>query len=87
MHNELGKVYEKEGRVGKAVEYYRKAVLINPYAAAAHYNLGQALERAGLLQKAFEHYGRFMQLGDPAYIEAEEQLRDRLKKQYGLKLK
>jgi tetratricopeptide (TPR) repeat protein len=86
LHNELGKIYKKDGKIGRALEYYRLAAQLDPRNAAVQYNLGKILEQAGMINQALQHYASFLAQDPPAYRAAAETLRRRLKAQYGLTL-
>ena len=84
--NELGKYYEKNSADHLALNYYRRATKANEFNAAAHYNLGQMLERSGAIRDALNHYRMFLNHSSKVYHEAEMALRDRIERQYGIRL-
>jgi Flp pilus assembly protein TadD len=56
IHNNLGNVLTKKGRLQEAILHYTKALEINPNYAAAHSNLGVALADQGRFGEAIKHY-------------------------------
>ncbi|ODN31466.1 hypothetical protein A4H02_00805 [Fervidobacterium thailandense] len=40
VYNNLGNIYRREGLLAKAVEMYRKAILLEPRFALAYFNMG-----------------------------------------------
>jgi Flp pilus assembly protein TadD len=56
IHNNLGNVFTKKGRLQEAISHYTKALEIDPNYAAAHSNLGVALADQGRLEEAIKHY-------------------------------
>jgi tetratricopeptide (TPR) repeat protein len=52
----LGRIYEQEGQLPQAEEFYSRAVKVNPTFADAHYDLARLLARRGLHGAAIEHY-------------------------------
>lgn len=61
-HHNLGKAYEAEGMIDKAIEHYLIALLSEPNAARIHNNLGNAYRTRGMRSKAVEHYERAISL-------------------------
>jgi tetratricopeptide (TPR) repeat protein len=55
-HNNLGLVLAARGRLGEAIDQYRKALEIEPGYALAHNNLGLALARSGRVEEAIDQY-------------------------------
>jgi len=55
-HNNLGNALKEVGRVGDAVEHYRKAIRFKPDYYEAHSNLADALEKIGRTDEAISHY-------------------------------
>jgi tetratricopeptide (TPR) repeat protein len=62
IHNNLGNVLTKKGRLQEAISHYSKALEINPHYAAAHSNLGVALAGQGRLEDAITHYSAALRL-------------------------
>ena len=56
VHNNLGNIYFRQGRIDKAAKHYTESVRINPSFALAHNNLGAAMLRAGNIEKAIFHF-------------------------------
>ena len=61
----LGNIYFLLGEFGKAVEYLKKAVSINPSDLSVHFNLGLAYKRLGMFSKAEEEFRRVLEI-DPS---------------------
>jgi tetratricopeptide (TPR) repeat protein len=61
-HYNLGRIYEDEGKLDKSIEYYRRAVLINPAYPEAHYNLARLLAREGMREEAIDHYRQVLRI-------------------------
>jgi len=53
------------GQFTASVEYFRKALMIDPGQASYHYYLGLALDRSGQPEEALREYRRAVQLGGP----------------------
>ena len=54
--NELGSVLGEQGKIGKALQYFRQAVQFDPDYAKAQYNLAKVLEAQGNTGQAINHY-------------------------------
>ena len=54
----------RPGRLDEAIDYYRKAVQLDPDYAWAHHNLANALRIKGRLDEAYDHYQQVIRL-DP----------------------
>lgn len=54
-YNNIGTIYEKQGKQKLARRAYDKALKLNPDVAAAHYNLGRLLLAEGKADEALEH--------------------------------
>ncbi len=54
----LGFAYAAKGDEDKCIEYYEKALALNPDYSDIHYNLATVFERRGELSDAEEHYTR-----------------------------
>ncbi len=67
MRKAIGVLYRKEGELRRAVEYYQKALQINPERGEAHYNLGIILEELKEIPQAIYHYRSFLQLAAKDY--------------------
>ena len=63
--NDLGVMYEDEGRMEEAERSYQQALLLNPNYLEAHANLAMLYERLGQKEKAIYHWMKRYQLGDP----------------------
>lgn len=77
---DLGNYYSQRGQFGKAVEYYRKALLITPHSDIVNNNLATALKDQGLLDEAMVYYEKALQINPdyvPAYGNLGNALRDR----------
>ena len=72
-HNGLGGVLATEGRLDEAVEQFRKAVEICPYAVMYQNNLGDALIACGRPDEAAVHFRKVLEL-DPDCVEAHDRL-------------
>jgi tetratricopeptide (TPR) repeat protein len=68
-HGSLGRAYQEQGRLDKAVAEYEKALRIFPADYKAHYNLGVIYDKQDLLAKAEHHYQRAIKI-NPAYLNA-----------------
>jgi Tfp pilus assembly protein PilF len=73
IHNNLGAVLEKEGRIAEATGHFERALRIRPAFAPAHTNLGNVLLRRGDPAQAAVHYQRALRL-DPDNAEAQNNL-------------
>jgi tetratricopeptide (TPR) repeat protein len=73
IHDSLGAVLAKDGRIDEALEQYREAVRIRPEFTAGQYNVGVALTRLGRIDEAV-----------PAFEAAVEQDPDFLKAHFNL---
>jgi tetratricopeptide (TPR) repeat protein len=56
VHNNLGLAYSKKGMTDKAIENYKKAIILKPHVADAYNNLGNAFDKQGRMDKAIENY-------------------------------
>jgi len=65
-----------EGQTGRALEYYRQAVIIAPRFSQAYYEMGDCLATLGRYTEAIEKYRRAIHI-DPASSEPREKM-DRL---------
>lgn len=72
-HNELGNALKQEGKFGKAIFHYSKALQINPNYAEAHNNLGYTLTQQKNYQDAIYHYNESLRI-KPNYAEAHNNL-------------
>jgi Flp pilus assembly protein TadD len=72
-YNELGNALKQEGKFGKAMFYYSKALQINPNYAEAHNNLGYTLTQQKNYQDAIYHYNKALRI-KPTYAEAHNNL-------------
>jgi superkiller protein 3 len=53
-----GYAYNNKGDYDKAIEYYNKAIELNPDYAVAYYNLGNVYNNKGDYGKAIEYYNK-----------------------------
>ncbi len=58
----LARIFEDEGKFADSVEYYRRAVTLNPAYADAHYNLAHLLAKGGRQNEAIDHYRQVLRL-------------------------
>lgn len=84
--NNLGNIALQAGRREAAAEYYRRALEVNPVNPTASYNLGMLAEQRGDLRRALEYYRYFARLDNPVFHQQLEELRRRLRRQYGVGL-
>ena len=68
-HGSLGRAYQEQGRLDKAVAEYEKALQIFPADYKAHYNLGVIYDHQNLSAKAVHQYQRAIEI-NPRYIDA-----------------
>jgi len=73
LFNIRGACYASLGQKDAAVECYKKAVVLKPGYAKAHYNLGGALQEIGQLDTAVKSYKRAIAL-EPEHAEAHNNL-------------
>ena len=76
-HNDIGILYEEEGRLEDAKRSYEHALSLDPDYLEAHANLAMLSERLGEREQAVYHWMRRYQLGDSADVwtaRAEERL-------------
>jgi tetratricopeptide (TPR) repeat protein len=66
----MGDVRVAQGRLEEALQFYARAVRLDPDYPEGHNNLGSLLARTGRLEDAIEHYQTALRL-KPAYPEAE----------------
>lgn len=64
-HNDLGIIYESQGRLDEAEREYHTALALNPGYAQAHTNLALLYERQGKKDAAGYHWMQRYQLGAP----------------------
>ncbi len=71
VHNNLGNVYLKKGRMDAAIAEYKKAISLNPNDASLYNNLGAAYLKKGRLDAAIAEYQKAISLNSDdalAYI-------------------
>ena len=73
--NDLGVLYEREGRLDDAVWAYQQAVWRDPRCSRAYVNLGNALRKQGKLDQARFRYRQAM-AADPTSFEASNNFAD-----------
>ena len=73
VHNNLGVLLAKSGRVDEAMAEYQTALELNPDYPEAHNNLGNALARSGRLDEAIIHFQRALEL-QPDFAEVHNNL-------------
>ncbi len=80
----IGSEYELKGDLKSAIEYYRRAVELEPFSPMPYYILGLALERQGDMDEAIHYYQRAMELDIGSLNpEASQKLAETLAKQIG----
>jgi tetratricopeptide (TPR) repeat protein len=72
-YNNLGYMLVTQGQTAKAVEYFQKALQIDPNYAEANNNLGEELFREKKYVEAMEHYRRAI-VANPNFAEAHNNL-------------
>jgi protein O-mannosyl-transferase len=65
----LGNFCRDSGKIPLAMEWYQKALQLNPGYVKAHHNLADILKTQGRLSEAASHYNRILQI-DPNRVEA-----------------
>lgn len=73
--NDLGVIYEREGRLEKAAWAYRQAIHKNLWYATAHVNLGNVLRKQGRTEEALDRYRKAMSVA-PHNLEATNNFAD-----------
>jgi tetratricopeptide (TPR) repeat protein len=58
----LGNLYDEQGRLNEAFDHYRRALVLNPQYADAHFNLALLCERTGDSLKAVHHWKSYLKL-------------------------
>jgi tetratricopeptide (TPR) repeat protein len=58
----LGNLYDEQGRIKEAFDYYRRTLELNPNYADAHFNLALLCERTGDPLKAVHHWKVYLKL-------------------------
>ncbi len=96
LHNNLGAMFQVQGRFAEAVDEYRKILKVEPDYLKAIYNLGLALQSQGKLDEAIVQYRRALELR-PGHLKAhgnignvlqsQNKFDEALKRHHGLKLK
>ena len=64
-----GLLFQREGKLEEAIEFYREALAVEPHLPLVHYNLGIALHHQGDLPGASTHYRQAIAL-NPNDIQA-----------------
>ena len=78
----LGRAYDAEGRGGKALSAFAKALKVNPLSAEAYYRRGKVFEEKGKLDEAANEYQAALKVNS-SYAEAAaawQRVSDRLNK-------
>jgi len=75
QHNDLGVLYEREGRLAQAKREYERAIAKNYRFTRAYINLGNALRKQGDYQQALWRYRQALCL-EPANFEAANNFAD-----------
>jgi tetratricopeptide (TPR) repeat protein len=73
--NDLGVLYEREGRLDRATWAYQHAIWRNPRFAPAYVNLGNVLRQQGKAEEALSRYRQAMN-ADPASFDAANNFAD-----------
>jgi len=73
IHNKLGNVLFREGRIDEAMTHYAEALRINPHFVEAKNNIGNILFRQGRIDEAMTHYAEALQRA-PDYADAHNNL-------------
>ena len=68
IHNNLGNVLQRQGKIQEAAAHYTKALQSNRKYAEPYNNLGTALDQQGKTQEAVAHYTKALQI-NPNYAE------------------
>ncbi len=71
--NKLGDVKYEQGNYKEAIEYYSKAIKINPKYAAAHYNRGLAKIQRGQKGSGCLDLSKAGELGDADALDARKE--------------
>jgi len=61
-HTNLGAAYSRQDEYQKAIQYYQKAIQINPALAKPHYNLGLSYHDLEEYEKAIQYFNKTIQL-------------------------
>jgi tetratricopeptide (TPR) repeat protein len=64
----LGNIYEKTDRIQKAIEYWEKAVAIDPSYAEAYFNIGVGFFKLNNIARAREYWNRVLTLQPDSVI-------------------
>ena len=72
-HNDLGHVFQAQGKLDDAIDSHRRALELKPDYAEAHNNLGGAFHKQDKLEEAAACYERALEL-NPDYAEAHNNL-------------
>lgn len=78
-HYNLGRLLDEGSRKNEAIDYYRKAVDLDPQHANAHNNLGWTLEQLGRYDEAIASYRKAI-AADPKYQQPRTNLKELLAK-------
>ena len=68
MCNDLGERRAGCGRIDQAIDYYRKAIELDPGFAMAHNNLGAMLKNRGQFDEAIAEYRKALEV-DPNLVD------------------
>lgn len=78
--NQLGNLFEQQGKIDAALQFYRQALQINPAYAEVHNNLGNLFAQQGKLKDAEQCY-RFALQFNPDFFEPHKNLANLLGQQ------
>lgn len=67
---QMGYLYDAKGDTGKAIEWYKKCIMLRPQDADYHSNVGQILAKQGKFKEAEECYLRAIECTDGCIDEA-----------------
>ncbi len=73
LHNNMGSVLAKRGKLPEAITHFSKALIIDPKNADTHFNMGALMNIQKHSDKAIYHFSRAIQT-DPNYVKAHSAL-------------
>jgi len=80
--NNLGKIAYECGEYAQALDFFGKAVRVNPNIPEVHYNLGGLVEQVGNRGQAVRHFRRYLQFENPGSTVRVKQVREHLDQFY-----